>query len=183
MSVGLVQNQRCEEALALIEQMTVKPNSYICTMVFSLCADLNTDKARKLGRQLFAQMTDSHRSDTATMNAAVHMFATFGDPHKAEKVFDSIKMKNSISYGAMIKGYNSNNEPLKALELFWRKQREGIEMNIIEFVLAVKSCAEIGLIDQSRSVAAQIPQHFLHELILQNTLIDMWVSSFLFLVT
>lgn len=178
MSVGLVRNQRNKEALALIKQMTVQPNSYICTKVFSLCADLNTDTAKQVGRQLFAQMTDSDRNDTATMNAAVHMFATFGDLHEAEKVFESIKTKNSISYGAMLKGYNLNNEPLKALELFWRKQREGVEMNVVEFVLVVKSCAEIGFMDQSRAVAARIPQHFLHELVLQNALIDMWVRAF-----
>lgn len=177
-NLGFVWNQRSEEALALIEHMAVKPDPFIYTIAFSVCADLNNERSKKLGRQMFEKMSDSDRRGTAAMTAALHMFATFGDLRKAKEVFDLIKNKDSISYGAMIKAYYSNDDPLKALKLFSQMKKDGIAINAIEHVLAVKTCSEIGMLDHSRSIAAQIPKHFLNDHVLQNALIDMWVSRF-----
>jgi pentatricopeptide repeat protein len=43
---------------------------------------------------------------------------SFGDVKSAEQLFASIKKNHVISYGAMMKGYNLNNNPIKCLKLF-----------------------------------------------------------------
>jgi pentatricopeptide repeat protein len=157
--------------------MTIKPNEFIYTIVFSICANRANRRSMELGRKLFEKVPDKYRTDAFVITAALHMFATFGDLDKAEELFASIKVKDVTSYGAMIKAYYSNNNPLQALNLFWQMERHGIELNAVIYICVVKACSEIGMIDYSRSIAARIPKHFLNDAILQNALLDMWVSG------
>ena len=175
-NIGLLWNQRSEDALTLIEQMTLQPDEFICTIVFSLCANLTDERSVKLARKVFEQMPEDYRGNTVVMTAALHMLVTVNDADRAKEVFASISAKDSASYGAMIKGYYLNDNPTEALNLFWQMRRDGIEVDGMTYVTVVKTCSEIGMIEYSRSIAAEIPERFLSNQILRNTLIDMWAS-------
>ncbi|CAF4373458.1 unnamed protein product, partial [Rotaria sordida] len=63
-------------------------------------------------------MPDNYRNDNVVLTSAIHMLTKFGDIQSAERVFHSIKEKNIITYGAMIKGYIGNEMSERALDLF-----------------------------------------------------------------
>ena len=174
---GLVWHHRLEVALALCEKMTVKPDRFIVTIVFDICAKLADERAFRLGRQVFSQMDNSHYQSTAVMNSALAMFARNGDVRKAEELFQSIKSKDLITFGAMMKGYTLNDDPLRALALFEQMKKENIELDLVICILAIHACSQIGMIQYSRSIVDQIPVQFLEDQILRNALIDMWASG------
>lgn len=175
-SLGLVWHNRLDEALVLCENMTVKPDPFILTIIFDICAKLTNEKAFVLGRRVFSQMDKSHRQNTTVMTAALNMFMSNSDVDKAEELFHAMKTKDHITYGAMMKGYTSNDNPLRALALFEQLKKNNMKLDHIICVLAINACSKIGMIEYCRSTVAQIPTEFLNNQILQNALIDMWAS-------
>jgi pentatricopeptide repeat protein len=49
-------------------------------------------------------MATDFRNNTNLLNSAIHMLMRFGDVKCAERLFESIKKTDVISYGAMMKG-------------------------------------------------------------------------------
>jgi pentatricopeptide repeat protein len=84
--------------------MTIKPNEFTLPTIFNACAKLNNDRAVKVGKKLLDQMPDNFLNNTSILNSAIHMLFKFGDVKRAEDVFESIKNKDIISYGAMMNG-------------------------------------------------------------------------------
>lgn len=175
--LGLVWHQQLEEALTLCEQMTVKPDRFLVTIVFDICAKLADEKSFRLGRQVLSQMDNSHYQSTVVMTSVLNMFMRNGDVRKAEELFHSIKSKDLITYATMMKGYTLNDDPLRALTLFKRMTTENINRGLVTYILAIHACSQIGMIEYSRSIADQIPAQFLEDQILCNALIDMWASG------
>lgn len=174
---GLLNNDRHEEALTLLQQMTMQPNEFLCPLIFRACTNLVDERSKKFGRQVFEEMPDKYRNDTVVINAALYMFVAFGDLQKAKELFASMKVRNVISYGAMIKACQMNNDPRQTLDLFWQMKRDRIELNAVTCVQVIKACSEIGMIEYSRSIASQIPPEYLTNPILQNALVNMWASD------
>ena len=176
MPIGLIYNNRSEHALTLFENMTIIPDRFLVTIALTLCANLANERSMKLGRKIFSKIHENYSQDTVVMTSALNMFVKIGDIDKAKELFTSMKSKDIVSYGAMIKGFYLNDDPLEALNLFWQMKRNGIKPNDIIYVLAVQACSKIGMIEYCRTIVNEIPQDALKNSILQNALIDMWVS-------
>ena len=95
----------------------------------------------KLGRQIFSRIHEKYSQDTIVMNSALNMLVKIGDMDKAKELFISMKSKDIVSYGAMIKGYYLDDNPLEALNLFWQMKRNGIQFDVITYVLAIQACS------------------------------------------
>ena len=156
--------------------MTVKPDRFLVTIVFDICAKLADERALEFGRQVFSQMDKGHHQSTAVINSALNMFARNGDVVKAEELFHSIQPKDVVTFGAMMKGYIWNDSPLRALALFDHMKKSNIELDVVIYILAIHACSQIGMIDYSRLIVAQIPEQFLENQVVRNALIDMWAS-------
>ena len=157
--------------------MTVKPDRFLVTIVFDICAKLADERAFQLGRQVFSQMDKGHSQSIVVMTSVLNMFVRNGDVRKAEELFHSIKSKDLIAYATMMKGYCLNDDPLRALALFERMKTESINLSLVICILAIHSCSQLGMIQYARSIIDQIPAQFLEDQILRNALIDMWVSG------
>ena len=69
------------------------------------------------------------------------MLMKFGDIASVETLFETIKKKDTVLYGAMMKGYNINNEPLQSLYLFHEMKQQNIKPDEIIFVLLIGACS------------------------------------------
>ena len=156
--------------------MTIVPNEFIFAIVFNISAELSNERSIKLGRKIFSEMPKKYFQNTVVITSALNMFSKIGEMDKAKELFASIKSKDAVSYGAMMKGYYSNGDPLEALNLFTQMKRDGIKPSEVTYVLATQACSQIGLIEYCESIVDEIPQHYLKNQMLQNSLIDMWVS-------
>ncbi|CAF1347274.1 unnamed protein product, partial [Rotaria magnacalcarata] len=74
--------------------------------------------AKKTGKKLLDEMPENYRNNNITSTSAINMLMKFGDIEPAQRIFRSIKVKDIISYNAMMKGYIENKTFEKALDLF-----------------------------------------------------------------
>ncbi|CAF5207823.1 unnamed protein product, partial [Rotaria magnacalcarata] len=60
--------------------------------------------AKKTGKKLLDEMPENYRNNNITSTSAINMLMKFGDIEPAQRIFRSIKVKDIISYNAMMKG-------------------------------------------------------------------------------
>ena len=176
-NLGYVENNMTEKALDLFERMPLAPDNVVYTIVLNACAQLANDRAKIIGKKLVDQMLNKFQHDSYLDSSAIHMLMKFGDVTGAEALFEMIKKKNTVLYGAMMKGYNINNDPLQSLYLFHEMKRQNIKPDEIIFVLLIGACSQIGMLSICQSIVAQIPAHFYKKNHIINSLIDMWASQ------
>jgi pentatricopeptide repeat protein len=168
-----------EKTLDVFEQMPFSPDDIISIILFKTCTQLSNERALKLGKNVFNQLPKKFYKNSALITSTLHMLMNFGDTTNAEKLFNDIDRKNIFYYGAMMDGYNINNEPEKCLKIFNQMQQNDIVPNVVIITLALGACSQIGSFSLCRSIVDQIPSYLLNNHRLQNTLIDAWVSSYL----
>jgi hypothetical protein len=93
-----------DKVLDLLDKMIIQPDVVTLTIILNACAQVNDDRARKIGNKLLNQMPNDFRNDTILLNSAIHMLMRFGNVKSPEQLFESIKKTDVISYGAMMKG-------------------------------------------------------------------------------
>ncbi|CAF1668970.1 unnamed protein product [Rotaria magnacalcarata] len=160
MMKGYIQNNMCDKALDLFEEITLNLSDVSYTIIFNACAQLSTDRAIKVGRKLLDEMPKKFENDNYIQNSTIDMLMKFGDARSAENLFQMIQKKNIITYGTMMNGYNINNEPLKSLKLFEDMKRDDINADAIVLIILIGACARIGMLSKCQSIVAQIPLHF-----------------------
>ncbi|CAF4217064.1 unnamed protein product [Rotaria sp. Silwood2] len=137
---GLINNNIPEKVFDLLEEMKLKPDNYNLTVLFNACAQLANDRAMKIGRKLLHEMPVIYRNDTFLLNSAMHMLMKFGDIQSAERIFNLIKKKDIITYGAMMKGYVDNEMSQKALDLF---EQMHLNLNNVTYSIVFNACAQL----------------------------------------
>ncbi|CAF1310395.1 unnamed protein product [Adineta steineri] len=171
---GLNTHNRADIVLDLYDKMTINPDDHTIATIFSSCAQLANQRAMNIGRKLLDKISQNIQNKTSLLNSSIHMLMKFGDITKAEEFFQMIKKKNIITYGAMINGYNLNNQPLKSFNLFQQMKHENIKPNETIFILLIGTCSQTGLLSRCQYIVNQIPLHFYKNIQLNNSLIDMW---------
>jgi hypothetical protein len=102
--LGLVSNKMPEKVLDLLDQTNIQPDQFTLTTLLSACAKLSNDRAKQIGRKLLHQMPKQFETNNYIQNSAINMLMKFGDVQDAEKLFQTNKKKDIVTYGAMMKG-------------------------------------------------------------------------------
>ncbi|CAF1305070.1 unnamed protein product [Rotaria sordida] len=153
---GLISNSMPEKVLDLFDEMTLKLDNFILSVLFNACGELANDRAMKIGRKLLDDMLNNYRNNTVLLSSAIVILMKFGDVLNAERIFDSIKKKDIVTYGVMMKGYIRNEMYEKALDLF-----EQINFNVddVTYTIVLNACAQLA-----NDRAIKIGKKFLHEI-------------------
>ncbi|CAF1624503.1 unnamed protein product, partial [Rotaria magnacalcarata] len=170
---GYVGNEMFEKALDLFEQIHLSLTNVTYTVVFNACAKLYNDRAMKIGKKLLAEMPENYRNDNITSTSAIDMLMKFGDVESAERIFRSMKTKNIITYGAMVKGYVGNEMFEKALDLF-----EQIHLSLTSaiYVIVFNCCAKLcndRAMKIGKKLLAEMPENYRNDNITSTSAIDM----------
>ncbi|CAF1590729.1 unnamed protein product, partial [Rotaria magnacalcarata] len=173
MMKGYIENKTFEKALGLFEQIHLSLTNVTYTIVFNACAKLCNDRAMKIGKKLLAEMPENYRNDSITSNSAIDMLMKFGDVESAERIFRSMKTKNIITYGAMVKGYVGNEMFEKALDLF---EQIDIELGDVTYTIVFNACAKLcndRAMKIGKKLLAKMPENYRNNNITSNSAIDM----------
>jgi pentatricopeptide repeat protein len=152
-------------------------SEYTYSILFKICAEIADQRSLEFGKSMFNKMPKKFQMDLAVLNSALNMFNKCDDLKSAESLFDRID-RNIISYGSMMKFYNTKNQPEKTVELFERMKEENLNPNEIIFVLVIDAISTFGDLSLSQPLIDEIPEKFLSDRWIQNALIDLWVKSF-----
>jgi hypothetical protein len=93
-----------EKVLDLLDEMVIEPNRFTLTTILSACANVKNNRAREIGQKYLDQIPNYFQNDIILMNTAIHMLMNFNDIERGEQLFEQIKNKDIVSYGALMKG-------------------------------------------------------------------------------
>ncbi|CAF4029218.1 unnamed protein product [Rotaria sp. Silwood1] len=170
---GLKNNNMPEKVFDLLDQMTFKPDNYTLPILFNVCAQVANNRAMKIGRKLLHNMPNDYRNNNIVLNSAIDMLMKFGDAQSAERIFDSIKTKDIITYSAMIKGYVGNEMSEKALDLF---EKIDLKLDDVIYTIVFNACSKLAndrAMKIGRKLLHNMPNDYRNNNFVLNSAIDM----------
>jgi pentatricopeptide repeat protein len=93
-----------QKVLQHFNEMSVTPSAVTVTILFNACAKLADDAAMKLGKHVLCRLPTASFDDHILANSAIDMLMKFGEVNNAEHLFQSMKKKSVVTYGAMAQG-------------------------------------------------------------------------------
>ncbi|CAF3240268.1 unnamed protein product [Rotaria socialis] len=169
---GFILNKQEQRAIDLFFQIK-KPSKAILRIFFNACAQLQTENALTVGKNVFDQLAIDSNESKDVLNMALNIFIKCGDLKSAECLFNRID-RTIICYGSMMKLYNIKDQPEKTLELFQRMKQETLIPDEICYVLLIDALSKIGDLSLGQSFLCGMPKHFLSNSWIQVALIDIW---------
>ncbi|KAL1218324.1 Pentatricopeptide repeat-containing protein [Cardamine amara subsp. amara] len=94
----------------------LRPDDFVFSALVKACANLGSVK---FGKQVHCHfIVSEYSNDDVVKSSLVDMYTKCDLPDRAKVVFDSIRVKNTISWTAMVSGYAKSGRKEEALELF-----------------------------------------------------------------
>ncbi|CAM4827294.1 unnamed protein product, partial [Rotaria magnacalcarata] len=170
---GLISNNMAEKVFDLLDEMEIKPDSFILTILFNACAQVGNDRAMKIGRKLLDEMPENYRNDVVLLTSAMHILMKFGDIQSTERIFRLNKKKDIITYGTLMKGYVGNEMFERALDLF-----EQIHLNFdsVTYTVVFNACAGLAndrAIKIGRKLLDEMPENYRNDVVVINSAMHM----------
>ncbi|XP_066346625.1 pentatricopeptide repeat-containing protein At1g08070, chloroplastic-like [Miscanthus floridulus] len=148
---GYTQADQCQEALALFSEMQlagVEPNNVTMVSVLSACAVLG---ALETGTWVHSYIRRKRLPLTIILGTAlVDFYAKCGCIDKAVEAFESMPVKNSWTWTALIKGMATNGRGREALELFSSMRKASVEPTYVTFIGVLMACSHSCLVEEGR---------------------------------
>ncbi|CAF4586546.1 unnamed protein product, partial [Rotaria magnacalcarata] len=97
------------------------------------------------------------------------MLMKFGDVETAQRIFRSIKVKDIISYNAMMKGYIENKTFEKALDLF---EQIHLSLTNVTYTIVFNACAKLcndRAMKIGKKLLAKMPENYRNKNIKSNS--------------
>ena len=149
---AFAEHGRGHEAYDLFLQMQTegcKPNAITFLSILNSCASEGPlEWVKKVHRHA---MDSGLELDVRVGSALVHMYAKSGSIDDARVVFDRMKVRNVVSWNAMICGLAQHGLGQDALEVFRRMTAHGVKPDRVTFVAVLSACSHAGLVDEGRS--------------------------------
>ena len=173
--LGYVDNNQMAKAINLFQDIKT-PNKIVTTILFNACAQLGTDQALNLAKQISKDIPQHFHSNSHLSNSLFDALIKCGDCSSAETHFQT--MTRSVeNYGNLMSGFNLEEKPLKTVKLFNQMKADGVHANMVIYLCVLKALSKVGAYSLSQSIIQQIPDIVLVNSKIQNALIHLWVSS------
>ncbi|XP_058074299.1 pentatricopeptide repeat-containing protein At3g12770-like [Magnolia sinica] len=172
---GYVQNNQEGKAWELFKQMQVEG---IDANEITLTTMIMASNGLIEGRMMHGYVIKMGLMEEEIVGAAlIDMYGNFGSLRDARSVFDEIPRTEMGSWNSMIWGYVRNGQPREALNIFLLLREIGLKPNSITLVGVLSACANLGLLQQGRTVHDYIVESRTKvNLIVGTALIDMYAK-------
>ncbi|KAD6454303.1 hypothetical protein E3N88_09009 [Mikania micrantha] len=176
---GFCQNGKGEKALEVLDEMKlegIKMDSVTVSTILPVCAQLDDMVQGRLTHLYVIKHGLEH--DLFVGNAFINFYAKFGEVEHAQKVFDSMVIRDLISWNSIIAAYEQNNNPDYALNFFNKMQMDGFKPDLLTIVSIASSIAQSRDSQSSRCVHGFIQRRcwFEKDVIIGNAVVDMYAK-------
>lgn len=145
------QNGLPEEALFLFRQMIQKG---VALHAFSAAGALRACSAMaavSAGEQLHALIIKAGVSEALSVkNSLISMYGKCGDSAAALEIFDSMALRDAITWNSIIDCCSQHGFGPEAIVFFYQMQREGVRPDDFTFLGVLASCSHAGLVTEGR---------------------------------
>ncbi|KAF9598609.1 hypothetical protein IFM89_028278 [Coptis chinensis] len=149
------------EALLLYDSMMnsgIVPDKVAMVTVVYTCAKLGSMHKASVVHDYIVGKKFS--LDVVLGTAMIDMYAKCGSVDTAREIFERMRVKNVVSWSAMIAAYGYHGCGRKALELFPMMLDSGVLPNKITFVSLLYACSHAGLVDEGRQFFSSMWRDF-----------------------
>eukprot|EP00250_Pteridium_aquilinum_P020790 c24948_g3_i1 orf=1265-4363(-) len=173
---GYAEHGLFEEFFSCLNQMRlmgVSPDAV--TMLASLKACGNS-QATGLGQELHIEIIKRGIGrDLSVCNSLVNMYAKAGLLAEAWKVFDSMPVRDTVSWTALIAGYAEHGLGEEAVMCLKQMQVEGVSPNAVTYICCIKACRDVEMVDMGQTLHSEIvAKAFENDPSVGNALVDMY---------
>ncbi|PON99747.1 Pentatricopeptide repeat [Trema orientale] len=145
-----VENRHLYGALGVIRSMLLskhRPDSVAIGRMLSICGEL---KNLKLGKEIHGQVLKKNFESVHFVSAEiVKMYGICGVVSYAKLVFDTIRIKGSMTWTAIIDAYRYCGLYKDAVDLFDEMRAKGFTPNHFTFQVVLSICDEAGFVDDA----------------------------------
>ncbi|XP_028754063.1 pentatricopeptide repeat-containing protein At4g31070, mitochondrial-like [Neltuma alba] len=150
-----LQNGYVIEALETLKEMysfDLVPKPELLAGLLSMCGKIGLRIGRQIHGLVIADKRMEEKESVFLSTALVDFYFKCNDSLMASRVFNGMKVKNEVSWTAMISGYSCDQDYEKAFAFFRAMQREGVEPNRVTLISLLPACAELGLVKHGKEI-------------------------------
>ncbi|XP_047325444.1 pentatricopeptide repeat-containing protein At2g13600 [Impatiens glandulifera] len=176
---GFSQHGRFENSLDYFVRMhkdNFVLNEYSFGSSLSSCAGL-MDVC--IGMQIHAALSKSpHSSDVYMGSALLDMYGKSCSVASAQKVFDEMRERNTVSWNSLISCYEQNGPAAEAISVFVLMMGSGFDPDEVTLASVVSACASLKACKEGRQIHARSMklERLRSDHILSNTFVDMYAK-------
>ncbi|PKA59945.1 Pentatricopeptide repeat-containing protein [Apostasia shenzhenica] len=150
---GFVENSRNLDALFLFRRMRrdgLKPNSVSLVSLISACREMNE---LRLGQELHCYCLRNwfFDSEVHVGTALIDFYSCF-DARASRLVFDSMEIRNEVSWNALLYAYICSGDFVEAMYLFVDMLVDGTVPDFVTFLAILESCGELDDLECGKQV-------------------------------
>ncbi|KAI3861897.1 hypothetical protein MKW92_016360 [Papaver armeniacum] len=173
---GYFENEEFLEGLNLflkMQSLEIQPDLMTMTSVVSASELLGDEK---LGSAIHGYVIKTgFCADVSVNNSLIQMHCSVGNLVEAENLFCRMKVRDVVSWTAMICGYEKNEFPEKAVESYKQMVVEGVNPDEITIASVLSACSSLGLLDTGIKLHKLANRtRLIQYTIVRNTLIEMY---------
>ncbi|XP_048496850.1 putative pentatricopeptide repeat-containing protein At3g49142 [Beta vulgaris subsp. vulgaris] len=147
-----VKNSMAAEAIDLYSQMEasgIEPDGVTFTSILPACGDLS---AFSLGMKIHKSVQRKKLLPNLSVeNALINMYSKCGCLREAREVFDTMMIRDVVSWTSMISAYGVSGQGQEAVVLFSQMRKECLTPDSIAFVAAMSACSHSGMLEEGQS--------------------------------
>lgn len=169
-----------EEALHYFDLMQLRgftPNAITFICALKACGNIGAlDTAQEIHAQVLKErLLEKH---IMIANTLVDMYAKCGALERAQAVFDELRVRDIVSWNALLVGYSQHGHGEKAVNCFEQMQHGGQYPNAFTLACILKACGSIGALGKGQEVHAHIVRERLldTDFVIGNALVDMYAK-------
>nr|GEU33802.1 pentatricopeptide repeat-containing protein At3g63370, chloroplastic [Tanacetum cinerariifolium] len=165
------------EALSLFRDMLIDgvvPNTYTFVATLQACEE----SYLVFGKELHAYLLKSDLYlDKYVANALIVMYTKCGQMKEAERIFNEMDEKDSVTWNSMLSGYVQNGLYDEAMAIFHRMQVMGQKPDRYSVIRMISTFARLGSLSNGLEIHAYAMKNGMDsDLQVCNTLVDMYVK-------
>ncbi|CAL9776636.1 unnamed protein product [Musa acuminata subsp. burmannicoides] len=153
MIAGYTHSGQTEEATAVLRKMLkerLTPNAVTLASILPACSPVGGIRA---GKEIHGFAVRRYLDENVFVGTAlIDMYSRCGHISFAERTFDGMEDKNTVTYTTMLSGFGQHGLGEKALTLFSSMREAGVRPDGITFVALISGCSSSGLVDEGVAV-------------------------------
>ncbi|ONK62819.1 uncharacterized protein A4U43_C07F8460 [Asparagus officinalis] len=148
---GCVQNGNYKQGFKLLTEMKLKGNKMDEATMLSILPACSFLASKRQGREVHGCILKvGLEHDVPIGNALIEMYSKCGILNYAERVFETMDIKDVVTWTALISAYGMYGQGEKALRAFRSMEETGIIPDHIVFVALMYACSHGGLLEEGK---------------------------------
>ncbi|KAL4589766.1 hypothetical protein LXL04_002676 [Taraxacum kok-saghyz] len=149
---GFTHNNLFQQALSTFHSMTTNPNEYTFGSILNATAS-SESISLKYGQTSHSYLTKlGFNKNPIVLGSLLDMYAKRGSIQESSKVFREIKIKNQVSWTAIISAHSRHGDYKSVMELYEEMINQSFIPDSITFLSVLTACGRNGMVEKGREI-------------------------------